>query len=54
MIIKGIGFTHNDLLIVSGSPEYKVDFMDCRKRNSSFLKQAIIILILSFIAYIVF
>jgi hypothetical protein len=54
MIIKGIGFTENDLLLVSGSPEYKVDFMDYKKRKFSFLKQAFIILILSFIAYIVF
>jgi hypothetical protein len=54
MIIKGIGFTHNDFLLVSGSPEYKVDFMDYSKRKFYFLKQAIIILIVSFIGYIVF
>lgn len=33
MIIKGLGFSHDDKFLISGSPDYKVEYLTLNKKN---------------------
>ena len=51
MIIKGIDFSQNDTVLISGSPDYKCDFMNCKNRNISLFNFSMVFLLICIILY---